>query len=160
MGIGIVESPGGVGASLHSWREYFPKGQIYGADIVRENLFQKERIQTFYCDALKEQDIRDMWNNDVLKDKQFDVILDDGMHTTESIVKFFKNSIHKLKIGGVFIAEDLGVQMNEDQWKNYAENLQTEYPFLRLYFLRVEQCNKYVGDNCVLVAQKISAENN
>jgi SAM-dependent methyltransferase len=164
MGIGTndptIESTmgkdGTPGASLRAWKQYFPYGKIYGADIDKKIVFEEERIKTFYCDQLKQEDIHAMWNSEELKDVSFDLILDDGLHSVDAIICFFSNSIHKLKRGGVFIAEDLGVQLNEQGWLDLIEKIKHFYPFLRFHFLRVKQDRPRVNDNCVFIAQRIS----
>jgi hypothetical protein len=47
-----------------------------------------------------------MWNNKDLEDN-FDIIIEDGLHTFNANVCFFENSIHKLKSGGYYIIEDI-----------------------------------------------------
>ena len=95
------------GASLYGWEEFFPKAKIYGADIDESVLFNTSRIKTFYCDQTDPKIISEMWNNRELADKEFDVILEDGIHGENHQIRFFENSIHKLKIGGYYIIEDI-----------------------------------------------------
>jgi hypothetical protein len=40
-------------------------------------------------------------------DAEFDMILDDGLHTAKANLCFFKNSFHKLKDNGIYIIEDI-----------------------------------------------------
>jgi hypothetical protein len=47
-----------------------------------------------------------MWNNKDLEE-DFDIIIEDGLHTFNANVCFFENSIHKLKSGGYYIIEDI-----------------------------------------------------
>lgn len=100
-------SNGKPGASLYGWREYFLDGNIYGADIDKKILFQSDRIKTYYCDQTNPESIKDLWNNPDLKDIQFDIIIDDGLHTFSANKCFLENSIHKLKDGGIYIIEDV-----------------------------------------------------
>ena len=93
------------GASLKMWRDYFINAQIYGADIDKNILFKEERIKTFYVDQLNEQKVKDMWTEIGVKD--FDLIIDDGLHTSEANIKFFFNSFSYLKRNGVYIIEDV-----------------------------------------------------
>lgn len=100
-----MSKTGKPGASLRVWRDYFPNAQIYGADIDRNILFNEERIRTHYIDQLSEHDIAEFWNWTVEKD--FDIIIDDGLHTFEGGRTLFVNSIQQLAPNGVFIIEDV-----------------------------------------------------
>lgn len=97
---------GRVGASHYGWAEFFSKASIYGADIDDRVLFQTSRIKTFYCDQTKPEVIKNMWDNEILKDINFDIIIEDGFHQIDAQMCFFENSIHKVKKGGTYIIED------------------------------------------------------
>ena len=103
FGLGIVD--GKSGASLKVWKEYFKKAQIYGGDINKDILFNEDRIKTYYLDQLDTRSIKEMWKK--IKIKNFDIIIDDGLHTKESIINCFINSFKKLKNNGVYIIEDV-----------------------------------------------------
>jgi len=93
------------GASLRVWKNYFPKAQIYGADIDDKILFQEERIFTFQVDQLNSLSIEKMWSN--INKSNFDLIVDDGLHTSEAGFNLFLNSFEKLRSGGIYIIEDV-----------------------------------------------------
>jgi hypothetical protein len=93
------------GASLRVWKDYFKNANIYGADIDKDILFQEERINTFYVDQLNNESIKNMW--DKIKISNFDIIIDDGLHTLESGIILFENSFDKLRKDGVYIIEDV-----------------------------------------------------
>ena len=99
------------GASLRGWREYFPNGMIYGADIDKRILFSEEKIETFYVDQANTIDIENLWNNEVLKNITFDIIIDDGVHQPDPSFIFLEHSIHKLKSGGYYFIEDINVAL-------------------------------------------------
>src|SRR2546423_475374 len=61
--MGVAGNPG---ASLRGWADYFPSGQIFGADIDREILFNEDRIKTFHCDQLSKSSIEQMWASPLL----------------------------------------------------------------------------------------------
>ena len=104
------------GASLRVWKEYFPNSQIYGADIDDKILFQSERIFTFQMDQLDSSSIERMWSK--IDKSNFDLIVDDGLHTCEAAFNLFLNSFKKLKNGGVYIIEDVHY--------SYLENLKNK----------------------------------
>lgn len=90
------------GQSILLWRDYFVNAQIVGVDINRcssiENL---KRIQATYTNAYSVNFVNS------LPDKHFDIIIDDGPHTYESMVFFLVNYINKVKSGGLLILEDI-----------------------------------------------------
>ena len=94
------------GASLYGWREYFPNADIFGADVDARVLFESDKIKTYYVDQLESETIHNMWNN---MQCEFDIIIDDGLHTYDANINFFNNSIHKLKKNGIYIIEDVCV---------------------------------------------------
>lgn len=95
------------GASLYGWAEFFTKANIYGADLDTDILFNTERIKTFYCDQTNPDIIHRMWDSEDLINKDFDIILEDGLHCEKAQICFFENSINKLKVGGYYIIEDI-----------------------------------------------------
>ena len=101
--MGIHGKPG---ASLYGWKEFFVNSKIFGADIDKDVLFNTDNIHTFFCDQTNPDIIKNMWENLLLKDN-FDIIIDDGLHTFNANVCFFENSIHKLNPGGYYIIEDI-----------------------------------------------------
>ena len=94
------------GASLYGWSEFFPNAHIFGADIDTNILFHTGKIKTFYCDQTNKHIIQYMWNAPELHDN-FDIIIEDGLHTFDANVCFFENSIHKLNPNGYYIIEDI-----------------------------------------------------
>lgn len=93
------------GASLRVWKDYFSNSLIYGADIDRDILFEEERIKTFYVDQLNEYSIKEMWSK--INKSNFDIIIDDGLHTFEAGITMFVNSFDKLRKNGIYIIEDV-----------------------------------------------------
>lgn len=99
------------GASLRVWREYFKEAIIYGADIDKDTLFQDERIRTFYVNQLDPNSVEKMWLE--INENNFDIIIDDGLHTFDAAVSLFQNSIQFLRTGGLYIIEDVKLSFLE-----------------------------------------------
>lgn len=95
------------GASLRVWRDYFPNANIYGADIDKRVLFEEPRIKTFYVDQCDPIVIDNMWAE--IETKDFDLIIDDGLHTFEAGKCLFENSINNLSQSGIYIIEDVSI---------------------------------------------------
>ena len=141
------------GASLYGWSEFFPNSDIYGADIDTNILFNTDKIQTFYCDQTNPDVVKNMWNHTNLQEN-FDIIIDDGLHTFDANVCFFENSIHKLKPNGYFIIEDI-LYNEEYLFINKIKEWETEYKDCSFTLLKIpSSCNKF--DNTLLVIIKSS----
>ena len=125
----IISNMGGngrPGASLRAWRDYFPKANIYGADIDKKILFEEERIKTFYVDQMKRETIKNLWEQ--INIDNFDLIIEDGLHTFEAAINFFEMSINQLSNKGIYIIED--VQTSEfAQFVEYFELKKDTYSF-------------------------------
>lgn len=147
------------GASLHGWREFFPNSKIFGADIDKTIIFETNNIKTFYCDQTNSTDIKNMWDNDNLKD-MMDIIIEDGLHTFEANVTFFENSIHKLKKNGIYIIEDIDSKPYNNavsQFKKKIPEWEKKYPELIFQLLEIPSGGekKRASDNTLLIAKKI-----
>ena len=106
--ISNMSAGGKPGASLRVWRDYFTNATIYGAEIDRDILFQESRIITKYMNQLDPVSINNFWCTLALKD--FDLMIDDGLHTFEAGVTLFENSIQNLDQNGTYIIEDVNLK--------------------------------------------------
>jgi SAM-dependent methyltransferase len=139
------------GASLFGWSEFFPNSYIFGADIDADILFNTNKIKTFYCDQTNPEIIKKMWIDPALQDN-FDIIVEDGLHTFTANVCFFENSIHKLKPTGYFIIEDI-VKHEEYLFENKIKEWESQYKDCLFTLLKIpSSCNNY--DNTLLVVVK------
>ncbi len=84
------------GGSLMAWQEFFPKAHITGIDIVDVRTYKDDKI-TYIFDDVK----------NVKLDKEYDIIIDDGSHFWEDVEYGVKNFLPHLKVGGVYIIEDV-----------------------------------------------------
>lgn len=92
------------GASIKVWEEYFQFAEIYGLDIdPRCLVHQSEKTKIkIGCQADGE-----LIKNLVEEVGQFDIIIDDGSHINELIVKSFNLLFPHLNKGGIYIIEDM-----------------------------------------------------
>ena len=138
------------GASLYGWQEFFPNSDIFGADIDTDILFNTAKIKTFYCDQTNPEIIKKMWNEPDLYEN-FEIIMEDGLHTFNANVCFFENSIHKLKLNGFFIIEDI-LHYEEILFKNKIKEWEDKYIGYSFTLLKIPSRNRY--DNTLLVVFK------
>ena len=102
------------GNSIQAWLDYFPNATIYGVDIFErvkpENIkiLNHPRVKWAKCDST-------ISNVKEWKDIQFDIIIDDGLHTTEANLKTFNSFKNQLR--GSYYIEDvwpLNIMSNEE----------------------------------------------
>jgi len=142
-------SKGTPGASIRGWKEFFPFGEIFGADIDKSILFNEERIKTFFCDQTNSEAIKQMWQLPELK-QEFDIILDDGLHQYEANLNFFENSYHKFKVGGIYIIEDV-VNTELAIWEKTITNGRSKYLNYKFTLLKVPNEFNYIDNNLILI---------
>ncbi|MEG3638999.1 class I SAM-dependent methyltransferase [Magnetococcus sp. PR-3] len=100
MGVG-----GKPGASLRAFRDFLPQAQVYGADVDAQILFQETRIRTAHVDQLKPQSLAAL--PDHLGCKQFDLIIDDGLHAVDANINTLRFALTAVKPGGFVVIEDI-----------------------------------------------------
>ena len=100
-----MTSGGKPGASLKVWKDYFVNAEVYGADIDKDILFNSDRIKTFEVDQTSKESINKMWRE--INKKDFDIIIDDGLHNYEAGITLFENSYDRLRKNGIYIIEDV-----------------------------------------------------
>ena len=139
------------GASLRAWSEYFPYADVFGADIDHNTLFEEDRIKTFWCDQTNTNSIESMWENDVLKGRDMDIIIDDGLHEYHANLIFFEASISRLKPGGIFVIEDL----TEETAQKFRESIPIlqEWYSCTMEILDLPYAGNYGNDNRLLIAR-------
>ena len=140
------------GASVRAWKDYFRNSKIYCGDVNADYFIEEDRIQSFFCDQDNPDSIKSMWENETLRDIQFDIIIDDGKHEYISNVNFLENSYHKLKKGGIFIIEDLTRSTFDGFQERIEEIKQRLFPsHIQLIAIPNE---KNSIDNNILIIQK------
>lgn len=91
-------------AILKVWREYFKNANIYGIDIGEDcMLHDEDRITTKIVDSTNSDEC-----NNFFPEVSFDIILDDGLHTSEGQRKTFNNFFNRVNDYGLYVIEDLG----------------------------------------------------
>lgn len=109
--INILEIGVDYGKSIQAWLEYFPNATIYTIDIFRRVAYwdvpvlQDPRVVWSVCDSTSNK-AKNLWS-----DVKFDIIIDDGRHTSTAIRNTFLNFFDKLKVGGAYYVEDV-IQYN------------------------------------------------
>lgn len=133
---------GATGASLRMWREYFPNASILGGDIDPKAIFQEDRISTFLLDQTDPKSIQDFWKN--VGDGEFDIMIDDGLHSFEAGKTLFENSFYKLSSDGIYVIEDVNI-FDVTRYKKYFGSLNFNVNYITLYFGK-----NITSDDCLI----------
>jgi hypothetical protein len=118
------------GASVRTWREYFPNAKIVGADI--EPLAQRwrgDRIEIEYMDQSNLEDL----NRVAVKHGPFDIIIEDGSHLWEHQITTLKTLYPHLRPGGLYVVEDLQTNFGDMQAEYRGVSSQTCVEFLKTW---------------------------
>ena len=136
-------SLGSPGASLFSWRELFPGGKIFGADIDPAVLINNGGIVSHFLDQTDEDSLREfvkLVHNEVVQG--FDLIIDDGLHSPFANILCFNNLVEILKKGGYYVIEDISI---------YALEL---YKIAALILRDTFEVKIYEDENCLIFTAK------
>jgi SAM-dependent methyltransferase len=105
------------GGSLEVWSKFLPHGSaIVGIDIdpAAGALSFAGNVQAFVADVNDVEKVEDC-----IGTAPFDIIIDDGSHTSSDIISTFKCLFSKLAPGGKYFAEDLHCSY----WKSHEGGL-------------------------------------
>lgn len=98
------------GGSIKMWDDFFINADVYAVDILPkermwEELLNKESIHLYNSE--------DAYNSGFVQNEfidnnfHFDMMLDDGPHTLQSMIQFIKLYLPLLKSDGILIIEDV-----------------------------------------------------
>jgi hypothetical protein len=99
--MGVFGKPG---ASIRAFKEFLPNAKIYGADIDRDILFTEDRIETNWVDQCNLVSLKNLFVN---MDRNFDLIIDDGLHAPNANLATLLLSLDYCSKGGYVVIEDI-----------------------------------------------------
>jgi len=133
------------GASLRMWRDYFLNAQVIGCDILESVLFTEERISTFILDQSNEESLKNLIDK---IEKKVDIIIDDGSHIQEHMVKSFNILWKIIKPNGLYIIEDIHISFFDR-----IMNLNKELSFFDAECIMCYK-GEFVSDNFIVFKKK------
>lgn len=98
------------GGSMLMWAGYFPNAKIHAADIIPFSKVNPILIPHPRIYLHVNQDAYDsafFVNTFLSKKDRFDIVMDDGPHTIESMITFIKMYSQVLKEDGILVIEDV-----------------------------------------------------
>lgn len=150
--IGIGPAKHMNGGSIIMWADYFKNASIYAVDIISINdvypsLISHPRIfLNTSNDAYNPYFFKNMF---LSKNMLFDVVMDDGPHTLESMITFIKLYSRVMKEDGILVIEDV----QDIQWIDMLSQETPEHlkQYIEVYDRRPVK-NRY--DDIVFVINK------
>lgn len=126
------------GGSLEIWAKFFQRyGKIIGCDINKKckNIKYKDKnLHIVIGDACAEET-----RNSILNiQPRFNIIIDDGSHTSSDIIKAFADYFPLLEDDGLYIVEDLHCSY----WERYQGGLKNEKSSMNFFKLIADILNK------------------
>lgn len=112
--ISSMAGAGKPGASVRAFRDYLPSARVFGADLDEKILFQEDRLQTARVDQTVRDSFEVMWGN--FHQPKLDLVIDDGLHSTEANLNTFFFAVNALKPGGYVVIEDIP-ERTLDVWR-------------------------------------------
>jgi hypothetical protein len=131
------------GGSIKLWNDFFTNATVYGLDTmtiddVWEEIRNNDTIKLYT--SINAYDEEFFISNFLHKETKFDLLLDDGPHTLESMIQFIKLYSQIMKEDGILIIEDV------QSWE-WIDILNNEVPhhlrkYIKVYDLRTNK-NRY-----------------
>lgn len=125
-----MSASGKPGASLRVWKDYFPNADVIGADLDETVLFEEPRIRTFQVDQTSPTSVTAMWQ--AVGRRNFDLMIDDGLHEPVGGLTLFENSVEMLAPHGIYVIEDV----HPDHLSVYAKYFESRNYRVSIVILR------------------------
>lgn len=149
--VDILEIGVWTGGSIQLWSDFFVNGNVYGIDIrsqqqINQNLLHNPKNVKLYLES-NAYDKEFIDKN--LSEMKFDIIIDDGPHTLQSMIFLVEQYSKILKNNGVLVIEDV----QDFSWIEILKQHTPEHlkQFVRVLDLRYVK-NKY--DDIMFIIDK------
>lgn len=106
------------GASIKTWKDFYPNSEILGIDINVDCLKYEDTDNRILIEIGSQID-GDFLSRIIKKYGNFDLIIDDGSHMQNHIIYTFENLFDNLVEGGVYVIEDTACSY----WGEYGGSL-------------------------------------
>lgn len=133
IGIGGYKNPKRGGESLRMWKAYFPKSRIFGIDIYDKSHHDENRIKTFQGSQTDTSFLRRV----VEEIGRVDIVIDDGSHCNDHVIKTFKFLFPLLADKGIYVVEDTQTSYwSNVQGVNYGGSSDLTAPHTSMNYLK------------------------
>ena len=125
IGIGGEGYPHLGGESLRMWKAYFRRSQIVGIDLYDKSKLREARIDTHRCSQDDSQAFIRLSN----QYGGFDIIIDDGSHMNEHVIKTFHTLFPIMRPNGIYVVEDI----QTSYWRAFGGGLANPHTSMQLF---------------------------
>lgn len=101
------------GESLRMWRTYFPFATIYGLDIDPESARRAEGFKVFTGSQSDPEFLAHVLDE---IGPDLSIVIDDASHVTGFTIASFEAIFPRLRSGGLYFIEDLGLTYDDQRW--------------------------------------------
>jgi hypothetical protein len=115
--VSTMGSHGMPGASLRAFMKFLPNSCVHGADI--DTTIKVDGAEIFYLDQCNLESFEKIRK---LGELNYDLIIDDGMHTADTSLNTLNFAIGALSKGGIIVIEDIN-EKNLPIWEVVCEIL-------------------------------------
>jgi len=84
------------------WKAFFRRSQIVGVDLYDKTQLREHRIDIRQCDQTDAESLRRLSS----EYGGFDVVIDDGSHLNEHVIKTFRILFPLMRPKGIYVVED------------------------------------------------------
>jgi hypothetical protein len=115
IGVGGYEDDAAGAESLRMWKAFFRKSHVVGIDVEDKTRFRERRIDIRQCDQTNAQALTRLCD----EYGGFDIVIDDGSHINEHVIKSFQVLFPRLRPNGIYAVED----MQTSYWRTWGGGL-------------------------------------
>ena len=138
-----------LGASLRGWTNFFKNANVIGLDNNRDRFITEDRITSMYVDQMDRNSFDLL--KELLGDKRFQFIVDDGCHEVNATISTFYDLIPLLKLDGWYIVEDIR-KVDVPRWEEVQSSLSDNYKSFLIDLNHVSKTN--YEDNIVFAVKR------
>lgn len=103
IGVGGYADGAAGAESLRMWKAFFRKSRIVGIDLEDKSRFREHRIDIRRCDQTDAEALTRLCD----EYGGFDIVIDDGSHLNEHVIKTFQLLFPRLRANGIYAVEDV-----------------------------------------------------
>lgn len=137
IGVGGYDDPYIGGHSLRMWKSYFPFAKIFSLDIFDKSPLEERRIKIFKGSQVEEDFLEKVCN----QIGKLDLIIDDGSHINEHVIKTFLYLFPKLEIGGYYVIEDTQTSYWEEEYGGSSTDFNRQDTIYGFFKAKIDSLN-------------------